>query len=292
MKKIILFLILSSFAFSYLSVSDLPQVFYFQGTIYKNGEAECFAQIWDHATVHYFAGDMNGEENYFISLLDKDGYLIGEFNLPVFFYEITDTKINYKDEYLFSIRIPYNTEVNALVLLDNSKKELCRVQRSSADPEIKIISPLSNSLWKSVDYIEWSASDSDGDALYYDIYYDDNGGSGWIMLDGNIKENSYVLFEPIDAVRIMVVANNGFNSASAISESQFANTDLYSNVLVGDKKKIVGEKTGIEPHDFSFMGELVTYEKILPKEPPQCFGLFLILPVLIISLYLFNCREY
>jgi hypothetical protein len=123
---------------------------------------------------------------------------------------------------LVSEVLPYPPGTSRIVLLKNGV-ELTSRDVSPNAPTVQLISPSPGSLLENTVGISWAASDLDGDSLTYSVFYSTGDGQPWVVLATNIAATSFD-WDTRQApggskARLMVVANDGVNSGSAIADS-------------------------------------------------------------------------
>jgi hypothetical protein len=90
---------------------------------------------------------------------------------------------------------------------------------SSNPPQVLITSPTGAETWKQGEThdITWQGLDLDGDPLVYTLFYSNDGGLNWSLLQGNLTTTSYTVDVNSMAggsdVRFRVVATDGINTA-------------------------------------------------------------------------------
>ncbi len=90
---------------------------------------------------------------------------------------------------------------------------------SSNPPQVLITSPTGPETWKSGEThtVAWQGLDLDNDPLLYTLFYSNNGGVDWVLLQGDLTTASYdVLVNSMAGgsdVRFRVVATDGINTA-------------------------------------------------------------------------------
>ncbi len=90
---------------------------------------------------------------------------------------------------------------------------------SNNPPQVLITSPTGAETWNEGEThtITWQGLDLDGDPLLYNLFYSNNGGSDWILLQGNLTTATYQVDVNSMAggsdVRFRVVASDGINTA-------------------------------------------------------------------------------
>ena len=90
---------------------------------------------------------------------------------------------------------------------------------SNNPPQVLITSPTGAEIWKQGEThpITWQGLDLDGDRLVYTLFYSNDGGANWVLLQGNLSAESYNVDVNSMAggsdVRFRVVATDGINTA-------------------------------------------------------------------------------
>jgi hypothetical protein len=90
---------------------------------------------------------------------------------------------------------------------------------SNNPPQVLITSPTAAETWNQGEThtISWQGLDLDGDPLLYNLFYSNNGGSDWILLQGDLTAPTYQVSVNSMAggsdVRFRVVASDGINTA-------------------------------------------------------------------------------
>jgi hypothetical protein len=156
--------------------------------------------------------DLNG--NYSINFY-QDIILLREYRFNVT-PDITDffTLTNYSAFYFF-VDMPINT--NSIKI----KEGAVIIDEFSISVNVPQINSL-NIQQVGDDYnITWTAEDIDGDTLYYDLFYS-NDGIEWSPIVINTVNNDYLLENeglPGGSANIIITASDGFNEVELVSES-------------------------------------------------------------------------
>lgn len=123
---------------------------------------------------------------------------------------------------LLSVAVPKPSVPVARIELERSGEMLGSITASSNAPSLAIVAPRPREKFEGEEIsFEWSGFDADGDELSYTVRYSDDGLS-WETLAVDLVES--VLTVPRDYVagssmaRFEVIASDGLNTASAISE--------------------------------------------------------------------------
>ncbi|MBU0636257.1 hypothetical protein KKE06_04490 [Candidatus Micrarchaeota archaeon] len=208
---------------------ELPTGIEVKGLITQEEDVYCTAQTAEHVTLHYFEKD-SFENVYTVTLFDKLENELGEFEFP-FEIELYSSEEFVDDWVPFSLVLPFEEILSRIEITDMEGNVKCFVQKSEHKPEIEIIAPVNGENWNSIETIEWIMMDADTDDwLLVDVYWTDNSGLGWELLEQEADGLKLNLFEPIEATRIKVVVNDGFNSTEAIVESSLASDNIHANL--------------------------------------------------------------
>jgi hypothetical protein len=90
---------------------------------------------------------------------------------------------------------------------------------SNNPPQVLITSPTGAETWNKGEThtISWQGLDLDGDPLVYNLFYSNNGGSDWVLLQGDLTSTTYDVNVNSMAggsdVRFRVVVTDGINTA-------------------------------------------------------------------------------
>ena len=124
---------------------------------------------------------------------------------------------------LFEVSVPF-PESTAAFQIVKGDKVLKEIKVSANAPVVKITAPTAGEKITDTKYtFKWEASDKDGDKLYFDVEYSDNG-QEWISIAENI-EKSEVTVDLSDlpgsdkpTAQIIVSATDGVNATDVTSE--------------------------------------------------------------------------
>jgi hypothetical protein len=122
----------------------------------------------------------------------------------------------------FRLILPWMKDARAVVFLYHGR-EIGRVKASPSAPVVTLVSPKGDDHWGLTgnQTVQWTASDADGGPLTYIVEYSLDGGGTWETLAANLTEQSLIVdaaeFPGGNAVKIRVIATDGFNTASADS---------------------------------------------------------------------------
>jgi PKD domain-containing protein/Big-like domain-containing protein len=126
----------------------------------------------------------------------------------------------------FIIPVPADTDIKQAVVFRNGAT-LTSISASLNPPSVQVIFPNGGeNLSEDPVVIEWSGSDLDGDGLTYLVQYSADGGATWETLVADWPDESYetglnFLTETTQGL-IMVMASDGFNSATDESDGTFS----------------------------------------------------------------------
>ncbi len=116
-----------------------------------------------------------------------------------------------------SFIVPWEVGTQSVALVHQGKV-LDERGVSNNPPQVLITSPTAIETWNQGEFhtISWQGLDLDGDPLLYNLFYSNNGGSDWILLQGDLSAASYQVDVNSMAggsdVRFRVVASDGINT--------------------------------------------------------------------------------
>lgn len=120
----------------------------------------------------------------------------------------------------FSFYLPLPEGTSKVVMKKNGV-EIASRTLSANPPVTQLISPTSGETISGVKTIQWTASDSDGDKLSYDILYSPDGQSQ-LILAVNVEETSFAwdsgLWPSSPSASITIIANDGINEARVVAD--------------------------------------------------------------------------
>jgi len=249
--------------------------------------AKCSVEVISDGTARYFSPEIVGDKNLVLQLLDGKGAVLSSYSVPVFFSDANSGEKNL-DSVPVQLRIPFDQNVKLLQLSEKDGTILCAEVRSAKPPTVSITNPPNGGKWESISSVTWTASDPDGDSLLFDVFVAENDGMGWMKIASDISSKVYVPKTDIDATRVMVIAKDGFNSASAISKSNAAVEEVYAYPAEKEKTSvIVGPPSDEPPGDFSFMQGADMSGSTKKDENKPCI-FFTILSITLLSLAIKN----
>ncbi|MFH1240391.1 MAG: SHOCT domain-containing protein [Candidatus Diapherotrites archaeon] len=234
---------------------QLSKAIEIEGIITSEGEVYCTAIVLEHATLHFYESEVF-ELSYYVTLFDKSGEGIMSYDFPPNPSFYGDVPIETPEFETFYLVVPYE-DAYTIIVANSDEKEVCRIERSKNSPEILITNPTGILPWNSVKKIEWTMSDEDDDWLLVDVYYADDSGFGWNLLEREVDGTSLELDEPIELTRIKVIVNDGFNSAESVVQSLTASGNVNENVdfQFQDTAWFVDDDYAIKSEDYIYEAE-------------------------------------
>ena len=163
-----------------------------------------------------------------LDLLDAQGNLLDNVTLAIPFSisfiggDTTESNVS-----LFLSVLERPPDLAAIRILDNGT-EIGRITRSDNAPSVEIISPQPGTVYRQNVFINWDASDPDGDSLTYAIGVSDDGGVNWHTLIAEYPNTSIefdintTLLDITDDFLIRILVSDGFLSGEDIMEVTFA----------------------------------------------------------------------
>lgn len=122
------------------------------------------------------------------------------------------------------------------IILKHNLTELVSVNVSDHAPNVTVVSPNGGETLSGIVTINWSASDLDGDELYYIVEYSPDNGSTWQTLVMDINETSFQLntsyLQGSSEGLIRVMVSDGVNTASDVSDSVFTVPKKVPEVVI------------------------------------------------------------
>jgi len=120
----------------------------------------------------------------------------------------------------FSFVLPLPADARRIVLRHGPTVLAERVATAHA-PSVSIVAPLAGEVLGDTATISWTASDEDGDTLYYTVLYSHDGGTSWWPLAVDLTEDSLHTSTSSwpggNEAQVQVLASDGFNTAIADS---------------------------------------------------------------------------
>lgn len=127
----------------------------------------------------------------------------------------------------FVLAVPYPAGLNRVDLTDRYGNTLTSRIASAHPPTVTVQFPnVAGLTLDGVQTIRWAGSDPDGEALSYSVLYSKDNGVTWNAIGADITGTSYAVdFAAIpggSTALIKVLASDGFNTASDVSDQPFA----------------------------------------------------------------------
>lgn len=124
----------------------------------------------------------------------------------------------------FSFAVPFFENASVVRILHNGSETASR-QISAHSPVVTIINPTGSETYDQHDVvsIQWSATDLDGDDLYYAVLYSSDNGSTWQALDVDLTLTEYQI--PVERLTtgtsnlFKIIATDGVNTGEDISNA-------------------------------------------------------------------------
>jgi hypothetical protein len=157
--------------------------------------------------------DFGGD--YCFELRDSSNIMLDKRCFTLSFFEM-ENGFSTNEDY-FSLSIPFPYETNS-ILFKHKTQTLASIALSEHAPAVSILSPNGGENWDGHDTIEvkWSATDNDGDELYYALEYSTNGGFGWfpiaVDLTSTSREVDLSKLPGGEAIMLRVRATDGVNT--------------------------------------------------------------------------------
>jgi hypothetical protein len=92
----------------------------------------------------------------------------------------------------FLLKVPYPAGM-ARIQIKRQGTVIQELSPSSQAPQLTITSPTAEQTWSGTRNVTWTASDGNGDPLYFTLYLSSNGGTDWEPLEMDLQTNSYTL---------------------------------------------------------------------------------------------------
>lgn len=159
--------------------------------------------------------------NYAIEVQDASGTPL--LTVP-FFASFVDVEGNPVETVQFGFQLPAQSGT-AKILLKREDQVLDMLEVSENAPAVTVLQPNGGEQWSGLQSIEWSASDLDGDSLWFTILYTPDDGRYWLPVAGDVQGDSYEVDTSIlpggKGARIRVIATDRFNTAEDDSDGTF-----------------------------------------------------------------------
>ncbi len=120
----------------------------------------------------------------------------------------------------FSVEVPYPAGAARLVITSGGQ-EFYRLEKTTSAPTVSVAQPGGGSEVDGETTVTWTASDGDGDALTYNVFYSSDGGASWQLLAMGISDPQALMDGSLlpggEAAMVRVEASDGLNTAQADS---------------------------------------------------------------------------
>jgi hypothetical protein len=186
------------------------------GTIYDDGTVELkpfFSRMLAGGT-----DDEVGTGPYSIELLDRNGNTLFTRNFEL------DSSHAVNNGGMFIEMLPYHPSTSHIAIKQGTTVlELVTVSENM--PEVTVTYPNGGEFLSGEQTITWSATDVDGDILYFDILYSSDDGIKWSAIATDIEGTSYVWDTERTAgsnsALIRIIVTDGVNTVQDDSDSTF-----------------------------------------------------------------------
>jgi hypothetical protein len=154
----------------------------------------------------------------------------------------------------FAVSLPYDAAAHHVALI-NGDAEVVSVESTPASPTVTITSPNGGeTLSGSSARVEWTASDTDGDALTFAVQYSSDSGTTWETLSLDVRDDFFDVdladIPGSDQALIRVLASDGFNTGVDVADAPFT-TPRHAPHLSAD---------GVTDYGVAVAGDLVFLE--------------------------------
>lgn len=160
----------------------------------------------------------SGSGSYAIELQDETGAMLSSIDFAPDFLDGGDG-----NQYApFVAGLAYESGGRKIVI-KHGETVIGTVTGSANAPQLAVTSPGAGQSVSGQVNVAWSASDADADTLTFSLLFSADGGTTWDLVDSGITAQSYSLNTaglPNGAqCRVKVLANDGFNTTEAVSET-------------------------------------------------------------------------
>jgi hypothetical protein len=220
-------------------VTQITQVYYLSGEVHKDGSG-----LLNPAFIQPGIPSDSLKGNAELRISDAQGNALYRHFFNIEFLDDPEEPV---DTVYFNFQLPYFQAARNIILYYQGE-EVARIPFSAHVPAVTLTEPnggqnfsiskvtQAEEVYQPTDilHIAWSASDADGDALYFTLLYTPDNGQSWYPIVSNIQGNSYDLDLNLipggTAARIRVIVSDGVNTAQDDSDGTF---------VVGDHAPIV-----------------------------------------------------
>jgi hypothetical protein len=195
-----------------------PELLLVRGYIAREGEqnAGFFIPFYEtRGTADLESLSEEESKDWVIVALNKEGQELARYPLRPR-WRVVD--MNFERNILsFTHRIPALSDMEQVEIYGPMGR-LDRRVKSASSPVIQIMSPSDGSTVKASDTlgVTWKATDPDGDALTYLVYYSPDNGRTWRLESMDQEETSYEIpiLKSVQKIRVRIHASDGFRSAT------------------------------------------------------------------------------
>ncbi|MCX7681849.1 MAG: hypothetical protein N2508_07795 [Anaerolineae bacterium] len=245
-------------------VEQIQSVYYISGEVHQDGSGSLNPAFIQPG----IPSEPLGEGNAALRILGAQNEVLYNHVFNVAFLEDPEEPVEVT---YFSFQLPYQRGAKRIVLVYQGN-EIASIPFSAHSPVVTLTAPNGgrsfsvskaarpDKVYSPTDilHIAWSASDADGDSLYFTLLYTPDGQS-WYPIVSNIQGNSYDLDLNLipggAAARIRVIVTDGVNTAQDDSDGTFIVEDhaplvTASAPLVaqpGEQIALMGE--AVDPED-------------------------------------------
>jgi hypothetical protein len=199
------------------TLTTTQTVFYLSGQVNRDGSGTLNA-VKKQAG---FPTELISPGDYSLELQTDEGVTLE--SIP-FFVSFTSVELKELNSVPFSYNISAHPDAEKIVL-KHGEDILDSVMASDNPPAVTVTSPTGGENWNSMETITWDSGDLDGDNLTFAVYYSPDEGGQWMPIASGLEEERYVV--DADSLpggtggKIRVIANDGFHSTTADSNSTF-----------------------------------------------------------------------
>jgi len=197
------------------------------------GLIDVFDRVGHASVVRYTAPDAPpapAAGDFTAELLDGSGNVLSSASFGVDFMQ---PEVGFTTVAPFAVTLPFSTTARQARIRKGSATVFTRAVSSSA-PTVQVTAPSAGQSVSGAVTVAWNASDPDGDALTYTVYYAPSGGT-LVAIAGGLTERSFS-WDPsryggASAAQIVVVASDGVQEGKG-SSGTFSVAKKAPNVLI------------------------------------------------------------
>jgi hypothetical protein len=159
---------------------------------------------------------------YAIELRDAQGMLLSQTSFHAQFEDVEGGLLERTRFHLRVRALPQTAEIR----LTHGQTILSRQLLSAHAPQVTLLRPNGGETWNGKGLIEWSASDADGDTLFFHILYSPDDGRTWRPVARLVQGRSFPVntfrLPGSDSARIRIIATDGLRNAEDDSDETFS----------------------------------------------------------------------